>query len=46
MGDLTNGSWQNFLCIETANAADHHMVLEAGQSVTMSQLIQVRPSNG
>jgi D-hexose-6-phosphate mutarotase len=46
MGDLTNGSWQNFLCIETANAADHHMVLEAGQSVTMSQLIQVRPYNG
>lgn len=46
MGDLTNGSWQNFLCIETANAADHHMVLEAGQSVTMSQLIQVRHYNG
>lgn len=41
IGDLTPGTWQNFLCVETANALDNIIRLEPGHTHTLSQTITV-----
>lgn len=41
MKDLPDDGWKSFVCVETANARDHHYVLEPGRSHTMTQRVSV-----
>lgn len=43
LSDFGDDEWQKMCCIETANAADNHILLASGQSHTMTAEIAVSP---